>query len=56
MAGYVIDDVRTSESVLYDVRLTIADLISERYYGTFDRLCRNRNIVLQHRPQGMLNV
>lgn len=56
MAGYVIDGTRTSESVLYDVRLTIADLISERYYGTFDRLCRNRNIVLRHRLQEMPNV
>lgn len=56
MAGYVIGDVRTSESVLYDVRLTIADLISERYYGTFDRLCRNRNIVFTAQATGMPNV
>lgn len=52
MAGYVIDGTRTSESVLYDVRLTIADLISERYYGTFDRLCRNRNIVFTAQATG----
>lgn len=52
MAGYVIDDTKTSESVLYDVRLTIADLIAERYYGTFDKLCRDRNIIFTAQATG----
>ncbi len=52
MAGYIIGDVRTSESVLCDVRLTIADLIAERYYGTFDRLCRENNMVFTAQATG----
>ena len=52
MAGYVIDDIKTSENVLYDVRLTIADLIAERYYGTFDRLCRKHNVVFTAQATG----
>lgn len=52
MAGYVIDNIRTSENVLYDVRLTIADLIAERYYGTFDRLCRENNIIFTAQATG----
>lgn len=52
MAGYVIGDTGTSEGVLYDVRLTIADLIAERYYGTFDKLCRDRNIVFTAQATG----
>ena len=52
MAGYVVGDVRTSEAVLYDVRQTIAELIAERYYGTFDRLCRERNVVFTAQATG----
>lgn len=52
MAGYVVDDVLTSEAVLYDVRQTIAELIAERYYGTFDKLCRERNIVFTAQATG----
>lgn len=52
MAGYVVGDVHTSEAVLYDVRQTIAELIAERYYGTFDKLCRERNIVFTAQATG----
>lgn len=52
MAGYVVDDVRKSEGVLYDVRQTIAELISERYYGTLDSLCRSRGITFTAQATG----
>lgn len=52
MAGYIVDDIKTTEGVLYDVRLTIADLIAERYYGTFDELCRKRNVVFTAQATG----
>ena len=34
------------------MRLTIADLIAERYYGTFDRLCRKHNVVFTAQATG----
>lgn len=52
VAGYMIDDVKTSEGVLYDMRRTIADLISQRYYGTFESLCRKRGLVLTAQATG----
>jgi hypothetical protein len=45
MMGYVIDDKISSQSFLYDVRRSIADLISDNYYGTFERLCRDNGLV-----------
>lgn len=52
MAGYIVGDIKTSEGILYDVRLTIADLVAERYYGTFDELCRKRNVVFTAQATG----
>jgi hypothetical protein len=42
MMGYVINDAETSKGFLFDVRRNIADMISDNYYGTFERLC-NKN-------------
>ncbi|WP_299233213.1 glycosyl hydrolase [uncultured Bacteroides sp.] len=52
MAGYIVENVRSSESILYDVRLTIADLIAERYYGTFDTLCRKEKLTFTAQATG----
>lgn len=52
MAGYVVNSVAESEAVLYDVRQTVAELIAERYYGTFDTLCRERGIVFTAQATG----
>ena len=38
MAGYVIGSARESEQFLYDIRLTIADLLNENYFGTLTDL------------------
>lgn len=40
MAGYVVDTPELSDSVLADVRRTIADLVACEYYGALDSLCR----------------
>ena len=37
--GYVVGSAEVSDRFLYDMRRTIADLISDRYYGTLDSLC-----------------
>lgn len=45
MIGYVVDGVRESDSFLFDVRRNIADLISNNYYGTFNRLAKERGLI-----------
>jgi hypothetical protein len=44
MWGYVVDDTEKTAGVLYDVRRTIADLISDRYYGTFQKLSTGNGV------------
>ncbi|MFP3594482.1 glycosyl hydrolase [Chryseobacterium sp. SIMBA_038] len=45
MVGYIVDDVKKTDGFLFDVRRNIADMISENYYGTFDKLARQRGLV-----------
>ena len=52
VAGYVVDNVETSERVLFDMRKTIAQLISKRYYGTLDSLCRARGVTFTAQATG----
>ena len=42
MAGYCVAE--NAEDVLADFRRTCVELIAERYYGTFDRLCREEGL------------
>ena len=42
MAGYCVAE--NAEDVLADFRRTCVELIAERYYGTFDRLCRDEGL------------
>lgn len=44
MTGYVVDSSARSDSVLADVRRTIADLVADEYYGALDSLCRTEGI------------
>jgi hypothetical protein len=37
LAGYIVGSVERTEQVLYDYRQTIAQLIQEKYFGTFQR-------------------
>lgn len=37
LAGYIVESVERTERVLYDYRQTIAQLIQEKYFGTFRR-------------------
>ena len=46
MAGYVVGSVEESEKFLYDLRHTINDLIADRYFGEFNRLCRAEGLTL----------
>lgn len=44
LAGYIVDSKNTSSGFLYDVRRTIADLVADNYYGTFNRLCEEEGV------------
>jgi hypothetical protein len=44
--GRVMASPVQSSAVLYDVRRTIADLISDNYYGTFEKLCAKEGTLL----------
>lgn len=44
MMGYVVDGVKESDGFLFDVRRNIADMISNNYYGTFNRLAESRGL------------
>lgn len=45
MLGYVVNGVKESDGFLFDVRRNIADMISDNYYGTFERLSKKRGLV-----------
>ena len=46
MAGLVVGTAEESAKFLYDLRHTINDLITDRYFGEFNRLCRAENLTL----------
>ena len=38
MMGYIVGSVSQSDGFLYDMRRTMADMISDNYYGTLQKL------------------
>nr|WP_288834684.1 glycosyl hydrolase [uncultured Flavobacterium sp.] len=44
MAGIPIENVATSEKVLYDVRKTIAELVADNFYGTLADIAKKANV------------
>lgn len=46
MAGYVVGSTQESAQFLYDLRHTINDLITDRYFGEFNRLCHAEGLTL----------
>ena len=46
MAGLVVGSAKASDQFLYDLRHTINDLITDKYFGEFNRLCRSEGLVL----------
>lgn len=45
MMGYVVEGVRESDGFLFDVRRNIADMMSDNYYGTIEKLCNESGLV-----------
>ena len=55
--GNVVGSPKESERFLYDFRRTIADLISDNYYGTLDSLCRRKGVTFTAQAIGnALNI
>ncbi|MXN90209.1 glycosyl hydrolase family 2 [Flavobacterium sp. Sd200] len=52
MVGYVVDGTDKTESFLFDVRRNIADMISDNYYGTFDKLSKERGLTFTAQAVG----
>ena len=46
MTGFVVGSAEESDKFLYDLRHTINDLITDRYFGEFNRLCRAEGLTL----------
>ncbi|HVT89531.1 MAG TPA: glycosyl hydrolase [Tepidisphaeraceae bacterium] len=53
MLGRVVSSPERSDRFLYDVRRTIADLMSTRYYGTFRELCKAEGMTLMAQAPGI---
>ena len=52
MAGYAVSSLEDSERFLADVRRTCVELISERYYGEFNRLCEAEGLTFTAQTGG----
>ena len=52
LAGYVVQSSEVSNGFLYDIRRTVADLVSEKYYGTFQRLCQEQKMTYTAQATG----
>ncbi len=52
MAGYVVDSLEVSERFLWDVRMTVSDLLVENYAGHLQELARRNGIRLSIEAYG----
>lgn len=52
LAGYVVQSREDSDGFLYDMRRTVADLVADNYYATFQRLCWERNLTFTAQATG----
>ena len=53
MAGRVVGSPPLSGRVLFDVRRTIADVMSDEYFGTFEKLCHADGVTLMAQAPGI---
>ena len=53
MAGRVVGSPELSGRVLFDVRRTIADVMSDEYFGTFEKLCHADGATLMAQAPGI---
>lgn len=52
LAGYIVGSKEETDGFLYDMRLTLSDLVSNEYFGTLDSLCRQAGVVFTGQAVG----
>ena len=52
LMGYVVGSKNETSGFLYDMRLTISDLVSSEYFGTLDSLCRDAGVTFTAQAVG----
>jgi hypothetical protein len=52
LAGYIVGSKEQTGGFLYDMRLTLSDLVSDEYFGTLDSLCRQAGVVFTGQAVG----
>jgi hypothetical protein len=50
LTGRVIDDLQTSERFLYDLRLTVSELVTENFWAEMQRLCHAHGMRIAVEP------
>lgn len=44
MMGYIVGSPSQTDAFLYDLRRTVADVVSDNYFGTFQKLCSKEGV------------
>ncbi len=52
LMGYIVGSKEETSGFLYDMRLTLSDLVSDEYFGTLDSLCRQTGVVFTGQAVG----
>ena len=52
LTGRIVNDTATTERVLWDLRVTVAELVQENYFGYFKEKCHQLGLKLQLEPYG----
>lgn len=52
LTGRILDNTETTERVLWDLRVTVAELMHENYFGYFAEKCHERGLWLMLEPFG----
>lgn len=52
LMGYIVGSKEETSGFLYDMRLTLSDLVSDEYFGTLDSLCRQAGVVFTGQAVG----
>lgn len=53
MAGRIVGSRGQSDKILFDVRRTIADMMSDEYFGTFQKLCHDEGMTVTAQAPGI---
>lgn len=52
LAGYIVGSKEETDGFLYDMRLTLSDLVFNEYFSTLDSLCRQAGVVFTGQAVG----